>query len=119
MMTHWFAQIDRARSVTEVVSMARDFLATWRPEELAMLPPHCRPGKLRDDQDIESLHGALVEAYRVSRATGPELEALQRMTSFIVRASIRIADLGSDSSSNGGSDGASNGPSKSLAPRRR
>ena len=118
MMTNWFSQIDRAKSVTEVVSVARDFVATWRPEELAMLPPNCRPGKVRDDEDIETLHGALVEEYRVSRATGVELEALQRMTSFVVRASIRIADLGGGTPS-GESGGPPSGPSKSLAPRGR
>ena len=118
MMTNWFSQIDRAKSVTEVVAVTRDFMATWPPEELALLPAHCRPGKLRDGQDIEDLHGTLVEEYRVSRATGPALEALQRMTSFIVRASIRLAEL-DPASSSGGSEGPTDGSSKSLAPRGR
>lgn len=118
MMTNWFSQIDRARSATEVVAVARDFLSTWPPAELALLPAHCRPGKLRDDEDIESLHGTLVEEYRVTRSTGPELEALQRMTSFVVRASIRLAELAGDAAS-GESGGVQDGPAKSLAPRQR
>jgi len=77
-MTTWFAQIDRARSI---------------PEELALLPTECRPGRIRDEKDIEDMHGTLVDVYRVSRATGEALEALQRITSFFVRVSIRLSEI--------------------------
>lgn len=120
-MTTWFAQIDRARSVPETVSVARDYLASLTPEELAMLPPECRPGRIRDAKDIEDLHGTLVDVYRASRATGEELEVLQRLTSVYVRLAIRLAEL------NGGSQDPSGGPSgnpalgspRSAAPRGR
>jgi hypothetical protein len=116
MMTSWYSQLDRAKTVGEAVGVARDFMATWSPEELALLPPSCRPGRLRDDEDIEALHGTLVEAYRLSRATGRELDALQRMTSFIVRASIRLVELSGES---GGGSGnlPSTGTGKSASPR--
>jgi hypothetical protein len=115
MITSWFSQIDRSRSVGEVVATARDYVATLTPDDLKLLPPDCRPGKLRDEADIEALHATLVEAYRSSRATGKELETLQRLTSFVVRASIRLSELGAAGSS-GGSAGASDGPERSLAP---
>jgi hypothetical protein len=115
MITSWFSQIDRARSVAEVVGVARDFVATFTPQELKLLPPDCRPGKLRDEADIEALHATLVEAYRVSRATGSDLEPLQRLTSFVVRASIRLADLGAQGAS-GAAGGPAGGPERSLAP---
>ena len=115
-MTSWYSQLDRAKTVGEAVGVARDFMATWSPDELALLPASCRPGRLRDDEDVEMLHGTLVEAYRLSRATGRELDALQRMTSFIVRASIRLAELTGES---GGGSGnlPSTGPGKSASPR--
>lgn len=108
-MTTWFSQIDRARSVTELLSLTRDYIATWSPEELALLPPECRPGRIRDAQDIEDLHGTLVDVYRVTRVTGEALEALQRLTSFFVRLSIRLSEIaGRAGDASGGTGG---GPS--------
>jgi hypothetical protein len=95
-MSTWHRQIDDAKSVAEVVSIARDFLATWTPAELAQLPPDCRPGKIRDETDIAEIHSRLAEEYRTTRASGDELTTLQVLTSFMVRASVRIAELGGD-----------------------
>jgi hypothetical protein len=117
MITSWFAQIDRSKSVTEVLSVARDYLATWTPPELALLPERCRPARLRDAEDVESLHSTLVEEYRVTRVSGMELELLQRLTSFIVRASIRLSELAPPSS--GGPDDSPGDPERSLSPRER
>jgi hypothetical protein len=115
MMTSWYSQLDRAKTAGDAVAVARDFMATWSPDELALLPASCRPGRLRDEEDIEALHATLVETYRDSRATGRELDALQRLTSFVVRASIRLAELTGESG--GGSGGiASTGSSKSASP---
>lgn len=97
-MSSWHGQIDDAKSVAEVVSIARDFLATWTPQELARLPAHCRPGKIRDESNIAELHGRLAEEYRTTRASGDELTTLQLITSFMVRTSVRIAELGGDTS---------------------
>ena len=92
-MLSWFQQMDRAQDAGEVVDIARDYLATWTPAELARLPRGCRPGRIREVSDIEYLHSCAVDAYRTTRASGEELKALQLLTSFLVRASIRIAQL--------------------------
>lgn len=119
-MTTWFAQIDRARSIPETLSVARDYVATLTPEELALLPPECRPGRIRDQKDIEELHATLVDVYRASRATGEELEVLQRLTSFYVRLAIRLSELADGSQgASGAKDGPSVGTPKSSAPRAR
>jgi hypothetical protein len=97
-MTSWHTQIDEAKDVAEVVAIARDFLATWTPTELARLPAQCRPGKIRDETDIAELHSRLAEEYRSTRASGDELTTLQLITSFMVRTSVRIAELGGDTS---------------------
>ena len=119
-MTTWFAQIDRARSVAETISVARDYLASLTPEELALVPPECRPGRIRDAKDIEDLHATLVDVYRASRATGEELEVLQRLTSLYVRLVIRLSELGANPQdpSGGPSGNPSLGP-RSAAPRGR
>jgi hypothetical protein len=116
MMTSWFARLDRAKSISETLSVARDFLAEWTPSDLAMLPQSCRPGRMRDEQDVEAFHACLVEAYRESRATGAELDALQRLTSFMVRVAMRLSELAVDSGSSGGSSGPAGGPGLSAAP---
>lgn len=94
MLLSWLQQIDAAKSPSEVVAVARDYLASWTPEELARLPVQCRPGRVKDDQDIDQLlHVNLVEEYGRNRLSGEALAALQRLTSFIVRASVRIAQI--------------------------
>lgn len=90
---YWSRQIDAATSASEVVAIARDYLATWTPKELAKLPRECRPGRVKSPGDLEQLHASLVEEYRQSRLAGDELSALQRLTSFVVRASVRLAQF--------------------------
>ena len=92
-MGSWFQQLDDATSAGDVVAIARDYLATWTPQELGRLPRACRPGRVRAPEDIEELHSCAVDAYRSTRASGDELTALQLLTSFLVRASVRLADL--------------------------
>ena len=92
-MISWLHQLERATTLDEVVAIARDYLATWTPEEIARLPRDCRPGRLREPEDVEELHSCAVDAYRTTRASGDELTTLQLLTSFIVRASQRIASL--------------------------
>ena len=93
MLLSWSQQIDAAKSPAEVVAVTRDYLATWTPDELGLLPAQCRPGRVKDAQDIEQLHVDLVEEYGRNRLSGDALSSLQRITSFIVRASVRIAQL--------------------------
>ena len=92
-MLSWFQQIESAKSPSEVVAVTRDYLARWTPEELSRLPEPCRPGRVKDEQDISQLHVRLVEEYGRNRLAGDALSALQRITGFIVRASVRIAHL--------------------------
>jgi hypothetical protein len=92
-MLNWFHQLDRATTVADVVRVTRDYLATWPPETLALLPAECRPGRVKSHEDIDELHASLAEEYRQTRLEGTQLSALQRMTSFIVRASMRLVQL--------------------------
>jgi hypothetical protein len=93
-MISWFAQLENARTATAVVAIVRDYLALWSPEEIVLLPPDVRPGRLRDAADVADLHARLVEEYRKTRASGDALAALQRLTGFFARASVRIAQVG-------------------------
>ncbi|HUQ27334.1 MAG TPA: hypothetical protein VM051_02015 [Usitatibacter sp.] len=117
MLTTWFARLERANSVAQVLTVARDYFATWTPEQLALLSQNCRPKGLRGVEDMESLRARLVEEYRTSAVSGIELDLLQQMTSFVVRATIRLAELGPPAS--GGPNGSPDDPARSLAPRKR
>jgi len=92
-MISWFDQLDEATTVAGAVAVARDYIAMWSPEEIALLPPAVRPGRLRDEADVAELHERLVDEYRATRASGEPLSALQRLMGFFARASVRIAQL--------------------------
>ncbi|MEO7743502.1 MAG: hypothetical protein ABIR98_11245 [Usitatibacter sp.] len=92
-MSSWLQQLDASESPSQVVAITRDYLATWSPDEIAQLPMRCRPGRVKDEHDIAQLHVCLVEEYGRDRLAGDALSALQRITSFIVRASVRIAQI--------------------------
>ena len=116
-MVSWFRLLDSARNSLEVVAIARDYVATWTPEEIAKLPTSVRPGRLRDESDVEYLHGRLVDEYRQTRVTGAALEALQKLTSFMVRASIRVAELTEEPRRAGDGGDGSEEPTRNAAPR--
>jgi hypothetical protein len=95
-MISWFRLLERAMSAGEVLVVARDFVASWTPAQLALLPVDCRPGALQGEDELEELQERCVAAYRENRETGERAGALQRMTSFTVRAAVRLTQLRSD-----------------------
>ena len=99
MTPSWFRQLDQATSVAEVVAITRDYFAMWSPEEIVQLPKPCHPARFRDATDLETLHRCAVEAFRKTRAAGPELELLKKLTGFIGRACVRIAQLNGEAAS--------------------
>jgi hypothetical protein len=92
-MPSWSRLLDSATSTGEVVSIVRDYLALWTPEEIGLLPGPCRPPHLRDASDVEELHRCVVEAFRNSRVTGEALALLQKLTAFVTQATARLAQL--------------------------
>jgi hypothetical protein len=87
----WQNQLQEAASLTDVVRVARDFLASWTPEELASLPKECRPGKLVDAEDIAgvafNLARSSCERERISD------DRLHRIANFFTAAAQRAAQL--------------------------
>ncbi len=92
-MLAWYHQIDDATNLAEVVAITRDYLATWNPQEISLLPEEARPGRIRDEQDVEILHAKVVDEYRMTKATGKALDALQRLRSLLIHAASRIARM--------------------------
>src|SRR5712664_3610313 len=44
-----------AQTEAEIVAIVRDYLGGWHPRELAELPSACRPGVIRDGEDLAGL----------------------------------------------------------------
>jgi len=68
-----------AHTEPEVVEAVRVAVAQFRPEELARLPAKCRPGKIRDAEDVADLAYVLTKmriAQDDSNETLIKLEAI-------------------------------------------
>lgn len=77
-------------SEEEVVELVRVYLGGWRPEELAEIPSCCRPGKIRDAEDVGDCAYELTKA-RIA-ANGPQT-LLVEMETFFAQACSRLSEL--------------------------
>ena len=87
---------DRLRGTAsehDVVQLVRDYVGEWLPEELGRLPVECRPGKVRDAEDINELAFKLTSAC-VSFDVAPDnLRAMEEMDAFLGQACRRMAEI--------------------------
>lgn len=74
----------------EVVGLVRSFLADWRPEELSQIPAECRPGKVRDAEDVGDLAFELARARIAASEPQPPLN---EMEVFFAQACSRLSVL--------------------------
>ena len=77
-------------SEDEVVELVRVYLGSWRPEELAEIPAQCRPGKVRDAEDVGDCAYELTKA-RIA-ANGPQA-LLVEMETFFAQACTKLSEL--------------------------
>ncbi|HYC36125.1 MAG TPA: hypothetical protein VEC19_06865 [Usitatibacter sp.] len=71
--------------------MLNDYLATWSPGEIALLPPSARPGRVKSPEDVRFWSERLAEAYCEAKArTSPEHE---RMLAIFMTAAQRLVAL--------------------------
>jgi hypothetical protein len=87
---------ERLRAVAsehDVLGLVRDYLGEWLPEELAHLPDECRPGKLRDGDDLGSLAVSLARAAHSFDLPPQTMGAVDEMDVFVGLACRRVAEL--------------------------
>lgn len=113
-MLSWYRRLDNAKSANEVLRIAQEYLASWDPQRLAKLPAGTQPGALQKPADIEALRTRIVDEYRGSTLSGEPLKALTELTSFVVRASVRLAEFAGDEPPKGGGDDAPRGTFESA-----
>ena len=92
-MLNWHERVEGCGDVEQVVAMAREFLASWEPEELALVPPEARPGHVKGDDDLAYWHQRLVECYVTSGASGEGNEQVRSLLHFFATALQKTAEL--------------------------
>lgn len=89
----WLGRLTAASTDRDVVAIAREYLATWGPEELARLPMEALPGRMQDPEHIGEYAFRLTQAHLSFSGTLAESLPLDRMMAFITYASSRLAQL--------------------------
>jgi hypothetical protein len=82
-----------ARTEAEIVAIVRDYLVDWHPRELAELPPACRPGKIRDGEDLNDLAFALTQCRIANRTEQFDRRRLGELEAFMAKACSRLAEI--------------------------
>ena len=86
----WQVRLLGAHTAEEVLWVVKDFIAGWSPEEIRCLPRDCRPGKVRDAEDVGLYAFQLVNAQFESSV---EQAQLDRMAGFMTAAASRLSQL--------------------------
>lgn len=88
-----YNELSSARTVDEVLSVTRAYLAACTREELERLPATCRPGRVLDTNDIEEWADRLARESQRAMLVMQDERTLDRLTSHFLIASVRIRQL--------------------------
>jgi hypothetical protein len=88
-----YAELSKATTVDEIVSVTSAYLADCAPEALERLPASCRPGRVADSSDIEEWADRLLAESKHARLFMEDERTLDRLTNHFLIASVRIRQL--------------------------
>jgi len=92
--TNWHVQLDHCRDIEAILSLTRDYLATFGPEHLARLPEDSRPGRIKGEDDIEFWSCRLAQCRQSSELASPvDGELLQEMLGYFLHAWVRVSEI--------------------------
>jgi hypothetical protein len=89
----WRNMIRDSTHEDEVIQLVRDHMARWSPEEIVRLPEDCRPGRVRDGEDISQWAFRLASTHCAGAVDREDEVLLDRMLEFITQAAVRVAEL--------------------------
>ena len=90
----WQRRLDCASTRADIVSVAKDFVAQYSPEEIHELPWICRPRQFLEANDVTSYAFRIVLNHTKG---GPETAArIHKLASFFSEASIALSRFGSE-----------------------
>lgn len=84
----------------EVLTLVRDHMARWSPEEIARLPHDCRPGRIRDADDISHWAYQLASNHCARTMRGEDEPLLERMLELVTQAAVRLSELKAEAPKN-------------------
>ena len=86
----YFHLLEATASDQAVVNLASQYLAAWTPGELAAIPNACRPGAVRDAEDLADIAYCLTRARIESSIVNSRLD---EMENFFANACARVSEL--------------------------
>ena len=86
----WQKAIASATRKSDVADVARAFVSSWSPEQIAALPAGCRPGEMNQAEDVADYAFMLVSKQCAVENAPPALNA---MASFFAAASMRLSEI--------------------------
>ena len=89
----WVAALAATESERNLVQVARDYLATWGPQEIARLPEQSRPGRVHGIEDINECAFNLSQCRLSFTGTLADALLLDRMASFFGCAAQRGSQI--------------------------
>lgn len=92
-MTNWHDRIEDIDDQDDLLGLARDYLASWSPQALAMIPEQARPLQVKGTDDLAYWHQRLVDCYCTGAAKGCESELVRAMLQFFAFSLQRAAEL--------------------------
>lgn len=92
-MKSWSARIYETGNAMDLLSLAREYLDGWDPEELATLPENARPQRVKGVDDLAYWHQRLVDVYCTGQLRGIGIEKLRDMLQFFAFANQRAEEL--------------------------
>jgi hypothetical protein len=97
----WPALLAEASTEDEILMIARDQLATWSPEEIAKIPFECRPGRIRDAEDIAQWSFELAKAHCELSLREEADHLLSKMLGFVTQVNERLTVVNAACASEG------------------
>lgn len=87
----WHELLEIAETEAKVIAVARDYLASLEPMEVARLPERCKPRKLFTAGDLGAYALDLVREHE--EEMGGAAPLVHRMAAFFAQANLRLSRI--------------------------
>lgn len=92
-MNTWQQHLLRSGTVGEVLSISREYLASWSPVTLASVPEDCRPGRIKGVDDVYFWRDQLLGKYCEGAARGHAESLIRDLLAYFSAAAERAEAL--------------------------
>lgn len=89
----WRSILAAASTEEEVLEFVRGYLATWGTQDLASLPAECRPGRVKDAEDIGRWAFELASSHCAATFDKDDMPVLEHMLVFATEAAAHLSQV--------------------------